>query len=516
MALMTATRIACPLTVRDVPAARMAANQAHQAGADLIELRLDLCAAAGADPQELVRSIPDLGLPVIATCRHRGEGGAWNGEESARLALIQQAEAHGAAWVDWELAFLDRLDGWRPQRAGLILSHHDFEGQGSDLEALVIRMYAAGAQCAKLAVTPPDAAALAPLADLCSRYGLWTGRNDARSIVALGMGEVGLPSRVLAGAWGAWCTFGRLEDGDPGSAPGQPTVAELASLYRVGRQGSDTRIFGLAGKPVGHSLSPLIYNTAFAHLDLDAVHAPFLVHDAPAFWQACGGWIDGLSLTVPHKTALLDQLDEIEPLAARLGIINTVWRDQSTRAIGANTEAPAAVECLEQALGPLARKRILVLGAGGAGRGIAFALAAAGAEVAIANRTAARSATLAGEIGALALTGEEARAWPWEALVNATSVGLGTEESPWPADRLRPGAVVFDTVYHPLQTRLLREACEAGCIPLCGLALLISQAVEQFRRWTGQEPPRALMQRRCLERLGLPQGGCGCLHLSSE
>jgi len=494
-------QVAVPLSAADVPALLSAAQRAEAEGADLVELRLDVCAKLGAPLRDVIAAIPRFGLPVIVTIRHGSEGGEWRGSDTERAALYREAVTRGAAWCDIELAQwaalhtagLDRRLGDAQTR--LILSHHDFTGPGGDLAAIVTAMHAAGAAIAKVAVTARDAGDLAIIEALCRQTA--TG-----PVAAMAMGEHGLPSRLLAGAWGSALTFARL-DGDPGTAPGQPSLRELLGLYRLRSQGADTRIFGVIGKPVGHSLSPLIHNRAFAHHRLDAVYVPFLVDDVVAFWRDCGGWIDGLSITIPHKEALLDEVDVLEPLAERIGAINTIWRDDLGRAIGANTDAHAAAACIEQQVGTLKDRRVLLLGAGGVGRAIAFSLHERGARVTIANRTLPRAEALARDVGCAAVDPAGALAQTFDVLVNGTNVGMRDPgSSPWPSSAHRAHTVVFDTVYTPLETRLLRDAQAGGATTICGLSMFIGQALGQYRRWTGLEAPDALMYRTALERLG--------------
>jgi len=474
--------------------------QAKLEGADLAELRLDRCARLAKSHGALdaiIAGIPRLALPVIVTVRHASEQGEWDGSEPERQALLAVADEAGAAWIDQELAQFDPRR--RPKRAKLILSHHDFTGMGGDLAAVIARMRSVGCAVAKVAVTARDAADLATIEALYQRAG--------GPLVAIAMGEHGLPSRLLAGAWGAAFTFARLS-GSIGSAPGQPTVRELVERYRIREQGPRTRIFGVIGSPIAHSLSPLIHNAAFAHHGLDAVYVPFLVDDAPAFWQACGAWIDGLSITIPHKHALLDRVDRLEPLAQRIGAMNTIYRDDANAAVGANTDASAAVTCVEAQAGTLRGRRVTILGAGGVSRAIAFAVAEKGAHVLIANRGHERAQELASEVGGESCALDEAPRRPFDVLINGTSVGMGAKdlpapvESPWPRDAHHRDSVVFDTVYTPLETALIKEAQMAGATTVCGLSMFIGQALGQFSRWTGREAPEGLLYRLALERLG--------------
>lgn len=488
------TEIVAPIVAPDAATLVEACSQARREGATAVEVRLDTCADRGADLNALVDAFPGLDLPVLATLRHASEGGTWSGQAGERRALYERADAAGARWVDVELA---QDDGWRPTRAGLVLSHHDFTGMGSDQDSIIARMHAAGAAVAKIALTPADADDLAIIARIY--------RHAQGPCCAIAMGETGLPSRLLAGCWGAAFTFGRLSTA-PGSAPGQPLVEDLARRYRIGRQGRNTRIFGVIGKPIGHSLSPLIHNAAITAHDLDAVYVPFLVQDPVRFWKACGRFIDGLSITIPHKHDLIPLMDSLEPLVERIGAMNTIWRDAEGRTVGANTDAVAAMTCVEGQAGTLRGRKVTLLGAGGVSRAIAFALADRGAQVTIANRNPDRAATLAAEVGCRNVGYAEAANQSYDVLINGTSVGMeAPDDTPWPTPAHRREAVVFDTVYVPLETRLIKEAQLAGAATVCGLSMFIGQAAEQYRRFFGRAAPTELMHRVALERLEAKQ-----------
>ncbi len=489
------TAVVVPIHAARSEDLRAQADAAHRAGADLVEVRFDLCLQAGLPLDDAAAATTALPVPIMATLRHADEGGAWTGSESERRAFYEQLT--WAGWVDVEAGrFADPAwRGFRP--AGrLVLSLHDFTGMGAALPTRVAGMYAAGAEIAKVAVTAGDAHDLAVIERLL--------RSERRPLISVAMGEHGLPSRLLAGVWGAAMTFAKLPGG--GTAPGQPTVQEVLGTYRLRAQRPHTRVFGVIGSPISHSLSPLIHNAALEHLGLDAVYVPFRVEDPARFWKDCGGWLSGLSVTIPHKESLQASMDGLEDLAAGIGAMNTVYRDGEGRLIGANTDAVAIAACLEAQLGTLHGRTVLVLGAGGVARAAVHACRDRGAEVRIANRTATRAKELAAETGCVAIDWNDAPAIPYDVLINGTAVGMRKEgrdldESPWPAEAHRPGSVVFDTVYIPLETKLLRDAQLAGCRTICGLDMFISQAEGQFSRWFHRQAPGPLMRRVALERL---------------
>ena len=477
------TRIVVPLAAPTVAGLLERTRQAAAEGADWVEWRLDTAATQGCDPVAAVAAIPQAALPVLVTIRHPSERGTWMGTEDARATLLQAADEAGAAAIDCEYAHRAILGVWRPTRAKLILSAHDFEGLGGDLPGRIAAMRAAGADLPKVAVMARDAADLAVVRDVVV--------NRTGDVIALAMGEHGLPSRLLAGVWGTFLTFARLE-GDGGSAPGQPLARELRDRYRLHAQRADWPVYGVMGSPIAHSKSPLIHNAALAAAGLPGVYVPLRVEDAPAFWRACGAWIHGVSVTLPHKQALLD-VATLEPLAQSVGALNTLWHDGGT-VRGANTDAGAIISVLEAAAGSLAGKHALVLGAGGVARAAVHALAQAGARVTITNRTRARAEELAAEVGAA--VSDDGAEVAYDLLVNCTSQGMGKpDETPWPPARHRPGTVVFDTVYTPRDTCLLRDAIAAGAIPAYGGDMFLHQAEAQFRRFTGHAAPTGVMAR---------------------
>ena len=260
-----------------------------------------------------------------------------------------------------------------------------------------------------------------------------------------------------------------------------------------------TELYGIIGNPVAHSLSPAMHNAAFAALDLNKVYLPFAVHDVP---QAIAGLralgIRGASVTVPHKQAVIPHLDAIDPVAAKIGAVNTLILDGGSLK-GLNTDWLGANRALAEKLA-LPGKRVLVLGAGGSARAIGFGLLEAGAEVALASRTPEKGQALARELGCDWFPLAQAQKQSADALVNATSVGMTPGETATPIGQkaLARFPVVMDIVYAPLETRLLREAAAAGCQVVDGLAMLLYQGVAQFELWTGRTAPVAVMRQALL------------------
>ena len=260
-----------------------------------------------------------------------------------------------------------------------------------------------------------------------------------------------------------------------------------------------TELYGIMGNPVAHSLSPAMHNAAFAAMGLNKVYVPFPVTDvatALAGFRALG--VRGVSVTIPHKQAVMAHLDELDPVAGRIGAVNTLVIDQG-RIKGYNTDWLGANRALAQEL-ELAGRTVLVLGAGGSARAIGFGLIEAGAKVLLASRTAESGQALAASLGCPWYPLAEAAALAADALVNATSVGMGAQSdaTPMAGEALANFPVVMDIVYAPLETRLLREARLGGCRTVDGLAMLLYQGVAQSELWTGMNPPAALMREHLL------------------
>jgi 3-dehydroquinate dehydratase/shikimate dehydrogenase len=501
--------------------AGLARRAGEAAGAPLMaELRLDAMREA-----DLSRLLGDCPCPVVVTCRPKREGGLYEGDETARLALLRRAARLGAEFLDIEH---DAIAALGPVPARRIVSYHNFRETPADLAAIHARLARTGAEVVKVAVMARH---------ILDTVAVLRVLRDAQCpTIALSMGPRGVLTRLLAPKFGAFLTYAAADGGgrapetrrgetEPPSreaGPGQVTLAQMRGLYRTDRIGPDTRVFGVVADPVGHSLSPAIHNAAFAELGLDAVYLPFWVEGDPAaFVRAMREFaFDGYSVTIPHKQAVMAALDDIEPLAGRIGAVNTVQRRPDERLFGTNTDLSAGIASIEAVVGAgwLRGKRALVLGAGGVGRAMAFGLVQAGANVTLADLDAARATALAEEVGAdTASAGAVQSAISREAsrhgdrhppsaidlVLNCTPVGMhpSVDASPVPTESLRPGLVVYDAVYNPLETRLLRGARRAGCRTVAGIDHFVRQAVEQFELWTGRPAPVEVMRRVVVEAL---------------
>lgn len=562
------TLVCVPIVVRDLDSALADAVAARDAGADLVEFRIDDVFHGEGDQEgerTVLKVVAGSPLPCIVTCRPAWEGGLYDGDEAARISLFERLGTafgegeHPPRYLDVELEALERSPNVRQKvrlavdhpeqvrdmRTSLILSVHDFESRPADLSRRIIRLRReSAAKVHKIAFRART------IRDNLELFDILADRD--RPTIALGMGEFGLLSRVLAPKFGGFLTFASLRP-ETVTAPGQPSIADLLGLFRMRSIGPGTRVYGVIGWPVGHSLSPHVHNAGFEAVGHDGVylplpipgsrahvterdlaqhmdHAPSDLQDAYLAFKATlselvehpGLGLAGVSVTLPHKEGLVRLARErgwaIEAAAERIGAANTLRleRDSQGGVIAAtvsNTDAPAIASCLSEAMGSLEGKSAVVVGAGGVARAAVYALADAGSRVTIVNRTRDRADALADDLTGLRGSVESAdlgtlASLRFDVLVNATPVGMrgGPEErgSPIPEAALRnctPESVVLDSVYTPPETSLLRIARGAGLRTVDGVAVFVAQAAAQFRSWTGRPAPVRLFERIVRERV---------------
>jgi 3-dehydroquinate dehydratase/shikimate dehydrogenase len=309
------------------------------------------------------------------------------------------------------------------------------------------------------------------------------------------MGEEGLLSRVLGPRAGGSFTFGSTEDGEE-TAPGQITARALRDLYRIDQIDQATRIFGVAGNPISHSLSPLMHNTAFRRENVNAIMLPLKVKTLSDMLTVVRELpLGGVAVTMPLKQEVLPQLANMDPLTAKIGACNTLRTGADGKLYGFNTDVAGVVRPLERRM-RLQGARVAVLGAGGAARAAVFALVGQGAEVYVVNRTHETAVTLARQAKAKSLKHEVFAKQKFDVLVNATPCGMvGSKEAmPIAANELN-ASLVFDMVYNPLETPLIKLAKSRGVAVVSGLEMFVQQGARQFEIWTGKPAPEAEMMR---------------------
>ena len=424
-------------------------------------------------------------ITAIATCRRINNGGKFKGTIAAQLEILSKSAAAGCQLVDLELQSASKCKPEQIQRlrsrAALVLSFHDFEATRK-LEETLDKMLAYPADFYKIVSTATT------LSDNVTMMKFLEKQSDKHPLIGVCMGEQGIISRVLGLRAGSAFTFAAVKAAEK-TAPGQVTTQDLRSTYRIEQVDAATRVYGVAGDPVAHSLSPAIMNAALRRENVNgvylALHAKTLkdllacVREIP---------IHGLSITMPYKEAILPHLDNTDSHTTKIGACNTVVRAQDGKLYGFNTDAAGVVRPLEQRI-TIENSKILVLGAGGAARAAVFGLKERGAEVYILNRSVGPAQKLGRQARARVLKRPEIKKHNFDVIINATPVGMGnTRESPLAEDEIK-ARFVFDMVYDPPESKFMKLAKARGADVIPGIEMFVHQAARQFEIWTGKPAP---------------------------
>jgi 3-dehydroquinate dehydratase/shikimate dehydrogenase len=494
------------LLFKDKICAVIAASTAREIQAQLrqalkltrtVELRLDYL-RGGAQIEEMLHWLRDRRIPadLVATARRISAGGRLRGELSLQMAVLAMFATYHGGWCDTEIETCESQPGevlrLFLKRTRCIISFHDFQRVPRALLGIVTRL---GQFCKE------DEAI--KIATQCNSYGdalrvlaLCKGRSN---VIAVPMGEIGLPARVLALAHGSALAYAAVGER---TAPGQLTLDEMKSLYRADKLDRKTKVYGVIGNPVSHSLSPLMHNTGFIARKLNAVYLPFLVKDLRDFLGAVKPLnVAGFSVTLPWKERILPHLDDCDPLAEKIGAVNTVVVRRNGKLYGCNTDYVGVLRALERRV-RLRGSRVLLYGAGGVARAVAFALAQGGAIVCVCSRRPEQARQLARAVGGVVVERLCLRREFFDAIVNCTPVGMHprTNASPLRAEELNC-RLVFDTVYRPMRTRLLQLAERRGIETVSGVEMFIAQGVAQWEIWTESRAPETAMRKMVLAAL---------------
>ena len=466
---------------------RMVAVEVHEAaklGAKMIEVRLDFIKRA----PDLRRLLDRKPCPLVATIRRREDGGRWTGPEEARRMLLRQCIVGGFDWVDLETDVADDV-----QRFGVtkrIVSYHNMDGVPDNLEQIYEKMCGQDADVVKIAVTAQQISDNLRILKVLE--------NAKKPTVAHCMGDLGFSTRLLALKYGAPFIYAAFNE-DRVIAPGLPTMWDMKNVYPVDSINAETKVFGVIGDPVAHSLSPLLHNRLFGRAKFNGLYLPFRVPRSNL--QAQLDTFDalpvsGYSVTIPHKEGAAAAAKKPDAIVEQTKAANTLIRLPEGGFAAHNTDYEAVLDSILPALQPnedgkpgkLEGKMVLLLGAGGVGRAIAHALRKAGCIVTIANRTPEKAHRVAAEIEARVVDWMARHAGTCDIVVNATSVGMhpNVDETPLHAGFLQPGMVVFDTVYNPESTVLVKDARARSCRVVTGVELFARQAALQFELFTGE------------------------------
>lgn len=509
------SQLCVPIFVHSLADANRDALLAAENGADLVEYRIDQFTDTG----ELYVLVNNSPLPCIITCRSQEEGGHCELSDEEWIEILESPGAAAARYRDVEYQTYKRHS--LPALGGegsLIFSAHDFNGRPDRLYNLISEMTAAPANVVKIVWTART------VRDNIEAFEILLARQ--KPTIALCMGEAGIISRILARKFGAFLTFASLS-ASAQTAPGQISIHDMKRLYRWDALNAETKVFGVVGSPIMHSMSPAIHNAAFEEIGFDGVYVPLLVNEGyesfKAFMESFLAFaplnLSGLSITIPHKENALRYLKEknagIDPLAHSIGALNTIVVDSATGHLkGFSTDYSAILDSITSALkitrGKLKDYRIAILGAGGTGRTAVAALANCGATVVIYNRTHEKAEALAAELNGhtgkvVAARLEKLCDSCCQIFINTTSVGMHPKADVSPIDgmdvKFTPEMLVFDTIYNPIKTKLIQTAEAAGAATITGIEMFVRQAAGQFEAWTDKTAPADLMRRVVEERL---------------
>ena len=461
-----------------------------ECGARLVELRIDYIDGE----VNLKRLISNRPCPVVVTCRREIDGGKYSGGEEQRITLLRTAIAEGVEYIDIEEDIVADIP--RFGKTKRIVSLHDFRKTPTNLEEIHHRLGSLDPDIIKICTManhPQDNLRMLNLV-----------RDSQLPTIGICMGDIGIPSRVLAGRFGAPFTYATFHH-ERTLAPGQLSYQQMTEVYRYDRINAETEVYGVVADPIGHSLSPLIHNKAFQQAKLNKVYIPCRVprEDLSGFIdKATEMGVKGLSVTIPHKEKVIEKLTETDEAVRGIGAANTVVFDGRKR-LGYNTDYQAAMSSLESAADidaknekPFHGKTALVMGAGGVGKAIAFGLLRRGAQVVLTDGVPRHATELADRFDCRWVEWSQRHTVTADLLVNCTPVGMHPEvdETPYDRHHLRPSMIVFDAVYNPENTLLVKHARSRNCKVVTGVDMFVRQAALQFKLFTGRDAPADLMR----------------------
>lgn len=515
------TKLAVPIAATNPEQAIRQIQSARTAGADIIELRVDYLENLTAELVEQfiaeTRKNDEKPIPVIVTCRDKREGGVVDYPRAFRIDILIGAVKAGAEFIDVEYEnfrsadIRERIQQTLSQnsKTRLILSAHNFENKFKNILKLYHEITNLCAEAIpKLVYTANHINDCFEVFDLL---------NQAESeCIALCMGEAGLISRILAKKLGGFLTFASIDE-NKATAPGQLTVEQFRNLYRCDEINADTELFGVIADPVGHSLSPAIHNACFAEKSMDRLYLPLLIKGGSLEFDTfiinarLRPWLHfhGFSVTIPHKHSALKYVETnqgfIEPLAKKIGAANTLLIGPNEKLAAYNTDYAGALDAITAGMGitraGLKALPVAVVGAGGVSRAIVAGLSDAGAEVTIYNRTVEKAEKLAKEFDCAFGPLEDVRHMDARLVVNCTSIGMHprVDATPVPKDAINGDMTVFDTVYNPAQTLLLKDAQAKDAKTIDGITMFVNQAMAQFKLFTETNGNSDLMRKTVLD-----------------
>jgi 3-dehydroquinate dehydratase/shikimate dehydrogenase len=462
------------------------------AGARLVEYRIDWLKT----PPNISRLLEKRPTPIVMTCRRREDHGRWNGTEEQRQTLIRSAIVAGVEFIDIEMDIAKAVPRYGKTRR--IISYHNFDETPADLEKIYEEMLKLDGDIVKIVTMANSAADGVRMMKLL--------QSAPKPTVAFCMGEFGLFTRVICGRFGSPYSYASFSS-ERELAPGQVSFKDMVEVYHYDDIKKDTKMFGVIGDPISHSLSPLLHNTTFHQEGFKGIYVPLRIQQDQLATCITGlkeiGF-EGFSVTIPHKENVISQAHHADERVKESGAANTLFKATSGAWVAANTDLEAAMQTIRAGMKTptgeqisLEGKRILILGAGGVARAIALGLMQAGAVVTLTNRTRKRGEELAVQLKCAHITWENRGAEFYDVLVNCTPIGMhpNVDASPMRDNWLREGALVFDTIYTPENTLLIKQARERECRVASGLEMFVRQAAAQYECFTQTVAPLEKMRK---------------------
>jgi 3-dehydroquinate dehydratase/shikimate dehydrogenase len=519
------TYLTVPIAAKNLDQAKQQIKTAKAAGAEMLELRTDYLKNLSVDlVKNLIAEAKTAAggpLPIIVTCRDKRQGGAIGYPGHLRVDILTAALKAGAEFIDFEYEnFLstenqEKIQGALSQilKGRLILSAHNFETKFSDIVKLHRHI-----QTLYPAVIPKLVYTANHINDCFEAFDLLHKTSGERIIFC--MGEAGFVSRIIAKKLNSLVTFASIDEKNA-TAPGQMTIKQFKTIYRWDSINADTKLYGVIGAPVAHSAGPVVHNACFAEMSENKLYLPLLVESRPSEGRGEGGksefdcflrhvlsrsWLGfrGFSITIPHKENALNFVKEnrgfIEPLAEKIGAVNTIVIGPDSKLLAYNTDYSAAMDAITSTIGSKAKLKnlaVAVIGAGGVAKAIVAGLSDAGAKITIYNRTVKRGEKLAAEFNCNFAALNNLANLDAKLVINCTSIGMypDTDATPLPKKCIKKDMVVFDTVYNPPQTLLLKQAEEKKAKTIDGLSMFTKQAAAQFKLFTGKDANSKLMRK---------------------
>lgn len=469
-------------------------------GVKLVELRVDYIRSR----LNVQRLLNDRLCPCIITCRREQDGGQWEGTEEQRLMTLRTAIVEGADYVDLEEDVADKIP--RYGKTKRIVSYHNFRECPEDLEEIHKKMCTQDADVVKMAVMTHRTSDNLRILRIV--------QSSEVPTVGICMGEVGMPTRVLQGRFGAPFTYATLHH-EREMAPGQISFKQMQDVYRFEDIDTETKVYGMVADPVSSSLSPIVHNAALKALGMNAVYVPFRIprDDLQWFLDDCEELgIQGLSVGVPHKEGIVRHLSKADGAVRGIGSANTVVFE-GDQAVGYNTDHKGFLDALDQVFAEhergmdLGSKSAMILGAGGLSKALVYGLKKRNADVMISSQNYERARDIAERFQCRAIQWYERTRMEPDILVNATPIGMhpNVDESAYDRKFFERTMIIFDTVHYPERTLMIKHARDVGCRTITGVELFVRQAALQFELFTKQSPPLDLMREEFRKAIGAAQ-----------